>query len=263
MKKVHIFDQRYYRVGEFFYPSVTTVLGCLAKPGLVEWYKNVGIQANEIMDVKAKKGSYVHAVIEEVIKNKATLIYNDEDSPTYTPSEIMALHEKNYVVAMTDQDSYLQVLRALNFLKELPLKTLRAEENYVSDTYGVGGTIDIMFELNRDYELVVNRTKVKMKKGWYILDWKTGKANKEQAIQLGIYSAMVNEDVLGAFVFFTNAQTKSKISISYLDREKIDYNIQLFQDIKVVFDKHFRTADPILQEFNPTTEYPLGALGGE
>ena len=262
MKRVHIFDQRYYRVDDKFYPSVTTVLSCLAKTGLVEWYKNVGIQSNEIMDVKAKKGSYIHSVIDEVITHKATVILNDEDSPLYTPSELMALHSKSYIVAMTNTDDYLQEVRALKFLAELPIKSLRTETNYVSDTYGVGGTIDIMFELKEDYNLVVNRTKANMKKGWYILDWKTGKANKEQPIQLGIYSAMVQEEIQGAIVFFTNADTKSKIAINYIDREELDYNIQLFQDIKVVFDKHFRTPDPVLQEFNPVTEYMLGDFDG-
>ena len=158
MKRVHIFDQRYYRVEESFYPSVTTVLSCLAKPGLTEWYKNVGVQAKELMNIAADKGSYIHNVIEEVIKHKATLIYNDEDSPTYTPSELMAMHEKSYIVAMTNQDAYFQVIRALEFLASLPLKTLRSEENYVSDKYNVGGTIDIVFELAEDYDLVVNRT---------------------------------------------------------------------------------------------------------
>jgi len=52
------------------YPSVTTVLSSLTKEGITEWVERVGVeQANKIRTQAATRGTKVHSICEDYIRN--------------------------------------------------------------------------------------------------------------------------------------------------------------------------------------------------
>ena len=66
---------RFYSVGDKNYPSITTVLGAIPKPGLVAWRKNVGEEAAKWeMNRAARRGSATHTLVEQYLKGETPSI---------------------------------------------------------------------------------------------------------------------------------------------------------------------------------------------
>ena len=62
---------RFYSVGDKNYPSITTVLGAIPKPGLDAWRKNVGEEAAKWeMNRAARRGKVTHTLVEEYLQGK-------------------------------------------------------------------------------------------------------------------------------------------------------------------------------------------------
>lgn len=62
--------KRFYKVSNEFFPSVTTVLSSLPKPGLDNWKKSVGEEAAaRIMKAAADRGTKAHKMWEEYLRN--------------------------------------------------------------------------------------------------------------------------------------------------------------------------------------------------
>ena len=66
---------RFYSVGDKNFPSITTVLGAIPKPGLVAWRKNVGEEAAKWeMNRAARRGSATHTLVEQYLKGETPSI---------------------------------------------------------------------------------------------------------------------------------------------------------------------------------------------
>ena len=66
---------RFYEVDDKAYPSVTTVLGAIPKPGLMAWRKNVGEEAAKWeMNRAARRGSATHTLVEQYLKGEVPSI---------------------------------------------------------------------------------------------------------------------------------------------------------------------------------------------
>ena len=66
----YINGKRHYQVGTDLFPSVTTVLSSIEKPGLEEWKKRVGAEeANKIMNQATRRGTAAHKLWEDYLKN--------------------------------------------------------------------------------------------------------------------------------------------------------------------------------------------------
>ena len=66
----NIDGKRHYCVDGEFFPSVTTVLSSLPKPGLDEWRKNVGDEeADRVMRAAAARGTAAHTMWELYLRN--------------------------------------------------------------------------------------------------------------------------------------------------------------------------------------------------
>ena len=66
---------RFYSVGDKNYPSITTVLGAIPKPGLIAWRKNVGEEAAKWeMNRAARRGSATHTLVEQYLKGETPSI---------------------------------------------------------------------------------------------------------------------------------------------------------------------------------------------
>lgn len=67
--------KRHYNVDGELFPSVTTVLSSLPKPGLEQWKKSVGEdKANIIMNRAASRGTEAHRMWEEYLRNDSNYI---------------------------------------------------------------------------------------------------------------------------------------------------------------------------------------------
>lgn len=76
--------KRHYTNGEFWYPSITSVLSAFPKPELYEWRKRVGEEkANEITKTASSRGTKVHALCEKYLLNEH-IDYKSADAISYT-----------------------------------------------------------------------------------------------------------------------------------------------------------------------------------
>ena len=74
-KGKRIDGMRFYEVDGKAFPSITTVLGSLPKPGLDQWRKNVGEEAAKWeMNRAARRGSAVHTLVEQYLKGETPSI---------------------------------------------------------------------------------------------------------------------------------------------------------------------------------------------
>ena len=66
---------RFYAVEDIHYPSITTVLGAIPKPGLMKWRKSVGEDAAKWeMNRAARRGSATHTLVEQYLKGETPSI---------------------------------------------------------------------------------------------------------------------------------------------------------------------------------------------
>jgi len=74
-KGKRIDGMRFYEVDGKAYPSVTTVLGAIPKPGLIKWRKSVGEEAARWeMNRAARRGSATHTLVEQYLKGETPSI---------------------------------------------------------------------------------------------------------------------------------------------------------------------------------------------
>ena len=72
-KNIDVF--RFYAVEDKHYPSITTVLGAIPKPGLIKWRKSVGEEAARWeMNRAARRGSATHTLVEQYLKGETPSI---------------------------------------------------------------------------------------------------------------------------------------------------------------------------------------------
>jgi len=143
-------------------PSVSTILGELAKPALIEWAWKLGIQGinyRDFRDSLADVGTLTHRLILDHLRKEAT------ESTSFSP-DIVTLAESCFA-------SYLAWEKA-NKIEPVMLET-----PLISELYRYGGTSDFLGYVNGHLTL---------------LDFKTGKAiYPDHFIQLAGYSAIINE----------------------------------------------------------------------
>ena len=66
---------RFYAVEDKHFPSITTVLGAIPKPGLIKWRKSVGEEAARWeMNRAARRGSATHTLVEQYLKGETPSI---------------------------------------------------------------------------------------------------------------------------------------------------------------------------------------------
>lgn len=142
-------------------PSVTTILGELAKPALIDWAWRLGTQGinyREYRDALADVGTLAHRMILDHLRKEGS------DASSYSP-DIVTLAESCFA-------SFLAWEKA-NKLEPVMLET-----PLVSELYRYGGTSDFLGYVNGHLTL---------------LDFKTGGIWPEHFFQLSAYSALVNE----------------------------------------------------------------------
>ena len=143
-------------------PSVTTILGILAKPALIDWAWRCGcegIDYKAVRDQAGDIGKLAHYLIMCHLKNQKP------DTSEYSIQDI--------------NKAETCLIKYWDWEKETPIEPVIVEEALVSEKYGFGGTIDCLAKLNDELILI---------------DHKTGKGIwPEMFYQLAAYRALLEE----------------------------------------------------------------------
>jgi len=162
--QITFLDERFYQSPKdknIYYPSVTTVLDAYPKgKGLTNWLKQVGYNADIIIEKAGQVGSNVHDAIDKYL-NKEELNWMIGDETFYSLEE------------------WKMICKFVEFWKEYKPELIAHEYNVVSDKYKLGGTIDLVCKINGET---------------WLIDYKTSNAiYPSHHLQIGAYSTMWNE----------------------------------------------------------------------
>lgn len=153
--RVEFLDERYYQQEGNYYPSVTTVLDSYPKgERFMQWLKDVGNEADNIVTRAAEQGTNVHNACELILKGHEVSF-------------------KNYTL-----DEWKMILRFIDFCETYNPQIEAIEHNLVSPQIGVGGTIDIVCKINGERWLIDNKTSAAIYDNHYV--------------QIATYTAMWN-----------------------------------------------------------------------
>lgn len=146
-------------------PSVTTVLGVIAKPWLVAWANRLGLQginSTEYVEEAAGAGTLTHAAIEAELTGQPM--------------------SDDLLAAFTDEEKTLGRLAWANYRewrKQHDLEPVLMEHQLVSEQLRVGGTVDLYARIDGRFA---------------VLDFKTSaRVYESHLIQLAAYRALLEE----------------------------------------------------------------------
>ena len=138
---------RRYRVGDSFYPSVTTVIGYSKKDAIVKWRKKVGEEeANKISTRASIRGNKCHKLCELYLSNESISKYKDD-----ALSMGLFYQIKPY-------------LDSINNIHAL-------EESLFSNVLKLAGRVDCIAEYNGELSIIDFKTSSKYKREEWIHDY--------------------------------------------------------------------------------------------
>jgi hypothetical protein len=132
---------RYYLADGTWVPGVTTITGILDKPALKYWANKIGLQGikiKEYVDVLAEIGHAAHEMVEADFQNV------EPDLSEYSPKQV-SLAENGFL-------SYLK------WREGKEITPMGNEVKLVSEKMRVGGTSDIICEINGEVWLIDLKT---------------------------------------------------------------------------------------------------------
>ena len=165
-KKVDIFNERFYprKIGKEtkWYRNVTTILGIIDKGyAFNEWLKNVGHNAEIIVDRAGKFGTDFHKLVELFLTKNKVSYYQIEGDEVYKTS----LWERFNIW--------------LEFYKENKFEVVETETVVYSDEHHYAGTCDLLAKINGKLQ---------------IFDWKTGTTiGNPEKLQMVAYMRAIEE----------------------------------------------------------------------
>lgn len=75
---------RFYKIGEQWMPSITTIVGHNTKQGILAWENRVGFtEAERIRRAAAWRGTKYHTIVEHYLKNELEKVEKSEGLPKY------------------------------------------------------------------------------------------------------------------------------------------------------------------------------------
>src|SRR3990167_2516645 len=123
---IEFLDERFYKDGENFYPSVTTILDVYPKGfGFNQWLKDVGQNAGEVLKRAGDQGSKIHDGINQLLLGKKL------EWEGYTWTE------------------WQMINRFSEFWARYKLKLIETEISLCNARLGYGGTVDLICEIGR------------------------------------------------------------------------------------------------------------------
>lgn len=161
--QVNFLDNRFYKYGTNYYPSVTSVLQYFPKGKFFEnWLKDVGHNAEFIAKKSADEGTQTHSLIEKYL----------------TGEELNWLDEKGN--ALYSLHVWQMLLKFVDFWKTEKPELIESEIHLFSHTHKIAGTCDLV---------------VKLRGELWILDIKTSNSlHTSYDLQLAAYTTCWNEN---------------------------------------------------------------------
>lgn len=235
LKQINFLDTRVYERSEgVYYPSVTTILQYMPKNKYFEnWLKDVGHNAELILEKAGREGTQVHNGIESLLKGE----------------ELEWLD--NYGNAKYSQTVWEMILRFHEFWNTFKPKLIFAEELTFSDEHKYAGTADLLVELDEEI---------------WLLDTKSSNSlQKSYDLQLAAYAKALEETrgikvqrtgILWLKASTRTASTKKGVyqgkgwQIKVVDN--IEENFELFKAVRKIFDIDNKDLEPSYKKY-PTT----------
>ncbi|EAR14046.1 hypothetical protein RB2501_01430 [Robiginitalea biformata HTCC2501] len=216
MNRIDVLDERFYQVGDEYYPSVTTVLSAYPKGyGFQEWLKNVGGEAERILREAADRGSNVHNAIEQILLGR----------------ELQWITEGKQHYSL---DEWQMICRFMEFYQDYIQsgEQVATETQLFSKKMKLGGTCDMVAKINGET---------------WMIDFKTSNGlYKTHEIQLAAYKEMWDEhnspkiDRYGILWLNSNHRTKRQFQgVDWQLKEFTDsheYNLQLYYHTRALWD---------------------------
>ena len=140
-KQVNVLDSRFYRRGEEYYPSVTSVLNYFPKNQFFHsWLKDVGHNSDIIANKAAFEGTQVHNAIDRFLAGE----------------EINWLDQ--YGKAEYSLDVWKLILKFADFWNTQKPELIVSEYHVFSDEYKYAGTADLIVKMNEKIWLLDIKT---------------------------------------------------------------------------------------------------------
>jgi len=180
-QRVTIQDTRFYKHKDDFYPGVTTVLGAYPKGAFLnQWYKEVGTNADIIIQKAFKLGSAVHNAIED-FQNGIELRFMDEYGNKNFTYEAWKM-----IVKYTEFHKFIDSVDGIEMI-------------LTSEKYKLGGTLDLLCKIDGETWLLDHKTSKSI--------WKTNQ------LQLAIYRKMLEDlgiEIHRHGILWLNAHTRTE-----------------------------------------------------
>lgn len=214
--KIEFLDSRFYKIGEDYLPSVTTITSNYPKGSYFEaWLKDKGAEADQIRDESADIGSNVHKAIELLLQG------SEIDHNNYLIPEWELIH------------------KAKDFFDNHKFTNIQAEQNFVSKELGFGGTVDFLGRYKDE--------------NW-LIDFKTSNAvQRSSELQVYAYKLLVEKmtgikiDRVGILHLKASTRTVKEFQGNgYALREVAtdDYIGKVFMATKTIFEDHMKGLKP-------------------
>lgn len=282
VKTVEFFDDRYYKIlagdGTFeYFPSVTTILEVVNKPYLGRWRGEVGNEtADKKMNDAARRGSAVHHAAAVLARGgrvdwvNTDLDRDEEKEKLY--ATLMYHYGKDFFVIRCNQETWLQVVRFVQWWDAVQPKLIMNEQNLFSMDLRIAGTLDFLVEIKGGEYMINGSKKVALTDGIYIMDLKTGnQVDDNYFMQISAYTAMLPPEfkVTGGMIIHTNAATRSGIEgvathVRSADQLKKDFND--FSSVHTLWRRKNEVEKPKIMELPTsltTTKLPPPTTDGK
>ncbi len=228
-RMIEWFDQHYYKIGEDFFPSVTTILSASPKPHLAFWRADVGNdEANRIMKEAGERGSIIHNIFSAMLKGKQ-VAYRVYDDPN--------------VIAVNDQFIQLSLWKLVKFFKEVNPSVKLSEEIVFSTKHQFAGTMDLLFKVEGGAFMVNGAKPISIPPGLYVADIKSGKniddeAYWQTAAYAKAYEEMTGTRIDGTLILHTQSLNKGGIEgfgVKIRTGEELDQDFSNFLKVYEVW----------------------------
>jgi hypothetical protein len=227
-KQVNVLDSRFYRRGEEYYPSVTSVLNFFPKNQFFHnWLKDVGHNSEIIANKAASEGTQVHNAIDAFLNG----------------SEIHWLDE--YGKALYSLDTWKMILKFADFWNTHKPELVVTEYHVFSDEFKYAGTTDIICKIND--------------KLW-LLDIKTSNSlHTSHNLQLAAYAKAWNEThdtiIEETGILWLKASTRSEGKGDKIQGKgwelkhisNIDDNFEMFMNIYKIYKLENPNSKPMTE----------------
>jgi len=140
-EQINFLDQRFYKRKNEYYPSITYILQYYPKDSnFINWLKTQGLNSDYIVKKASKEGTQTHKLIEDYLLGKKIKWLNSRGNPKYSI------------------EVWEMLLKFKEFWETFKPKLINSEILLYNDKYKIGGTCDLIIELNNELWLIDLKT---------------------------------------------------------------------------------------------------------